>query len=183
VSRPQEELTAEIHRTTFEDRLDRVRTNLDLVFSDLGAMRQLQAEQGVLAGQVLPRLESTMRVFRGELQTIHDLLYRTQILPDEEALESLLANLAICLQGVIDLQSSSRTSNNDPCRWMRGCTPLAISPTKSAENAATELCARHENSGWIRFSNSPARSRNLNKTGCAFYDSCVTGPHSSGAHM
>ena len=106
VSRRQEELTEQIHRTTFEDRLDRVRTNLHLVFSDLGAVLQLQAEQGVLPGQVLRRLESTVRVFRGELQTIHDLLYRTQVLPDEEALESLLANLAICLQGVIDLQSS-----------------------------------------------------------------------------
>jgi len=106
VSKRQEELTAEIHRTTFEDRLDRVRTNLHLVFSDLGAVLQMQMEQGVLPGQVLRRLESTVRVFRGELQTIHDLLYRNQISPDEEALESLLANLAICLQGVIDLQSS-----------------------------------------------------------------------------
>ena len=106
VSRRQEELTEEIHRTTFEDRLDRVRTNLHLVFSDLGAVVQLQSEQGVLPGQVVRRLESTVRVFRGEMQTIHDLLYRTQVLPDEEALESLLANLAICLQSVIDLQSS-----------------------------------------------------------------------------
>jgi len=106
VSRRQEELMAEIHRTTFEDRMDRVRTNLHLVFSDLGAVLQLQGEQGVLPEQVLRRLESTVGVFRGELQTIHDLLYRTQVLPDEEALESLLANLAICLQGVIDLQSS-----------------------------------------------------------------------------
>src|SRR5436309_12717990 len=82
VSRRQEELTEEIHRTTFEDRLDRVRTNLHLVFSDLGTVLQLQAEQGVLPGQVLRRLESTVRVFRGEMQTIHDLLYRTQVLPD-----------------------------------------------------------------------------------------------------
>jgi len=36
VSRRQEELTEEIHQTTFEDRLDRVRTNLHLVFSDIG---------------------------------------------------------------------------------------------------------------------------------------------------
>src|SRR5690242_2736124 len=35
VSRRQEELTGEIHRTTFEDRLDRVRTNLHLVFPTL----------------------------------------------------------------------------------------------------------------------------------------------------
>jgi cob(I)alamin adenosyltransferase len=64
-----EELTAEIHRTTFEDRLDRVRTNLHLVFSDLASVQQLRSEQGTLPHQVLRRLESTVRVFRGELQT------------------------------------------------------------------------------------------------------------------
>ena len=106
VSRRQEELTAEIHRTTFEDRLDRVRTNLHLVFSDLGAVQQLQAEQGALPEQVLRRLESTVRVFRGELQTVHDLLYRPQVIPDEEPLESLLANLVICLQSLVELNGS-----------------------------------------------------------------------------
>lgn len=132
VSRRQEELTAEIHRTTFEDRLDRVRTNLHLVFSDLGAVLQLQAEQGALPGQVLRRLESTVRVFRGELQTIHDLLYRAQVLPDEEAIESLLANLAICLQGVIDLQSSQ----------LNGQTRSAALETglRSITNLANEIC-------------------------------------------
>jgi hypothetical protein len=106
VSRRQEELTQEIHRTTFEDRLDRVRTNLHLVFSDLGAVQQLQAEQGALPDQVLRRLESTVRVFRGELQTIHDLLYRSHVEPDEETLESILANLVVCLQSLVELNSS-----------------------------------------------------------------------------
>jgi len=86
VSRRQEELTEEIHRTTFEERLDRVRTNLHLVFSDLGVVQQLQLEQGALSGQVLRRLESSVRVFRGELQTIHDLLYASRMEPDEESL-------------------------------------------------------------------------------------------------
>lgn len=106
VSRRQEDLTAEIHRTTFEDRLDRVRTNLHLVFSDLGTVQQLQAEQGVLPDLVLRRLESTVRVFRGELQAVHDLLYRAQIAPDEETMESLFANLIICLQGLVDISGS-----------------------------------------------------------------------------
>jgi hypothetical protein len=103
LSRHQEELTEEIHRTTFEDRLDRVRTNLHLVFSDLGSVQQLQVEQGVLPDLVMRRLESTVRVFRGELQAVHDLLYRTQIMPDEETMQSLLANLVICLQGLIEI--------------------------------------------------------------------------------
>ena len=85
VSKRQEELTEDIHRTTFEDRLDRVRTNLHLVFSDFGSVQQLQAEQGALPDLVLRRLESTVRVFRGELQTIHDLLYRRKLMPEEDA--------------------------------------------------------------------------------------------------
>lgn len=113
VSRRQEELTEEIHRTTFEDRLDRVRTNLHLVFSDLGSVQQLQVEQGVLPELVLRRLESTVRVFRGELQAVHDLLYRCRAMPDEETMESLLANLIICLQGLADIDNAlpSRSAN------------------------------------------------------------------------
>ena len=106
VSRRQEELTDEIHYTTFEDRLDRVRTNLHLVFSDLGSLQQLQAEREALPELVLRRLESTVRVFRGELQAVHDLLYRCRVMPDEETLASLLANLIICLQSLDDIDNS-----------------------------------------------------------------------------
>ena len=113
VSRRQEELTAEIHRTTFEDRLDRVRTNLHLVFSDLGSVQQLQAEHGALSHHVLRRLESTVRVFRGELQTIHDLLYKSHIEPDEDTLESILANLLICLQSLVELREACPEENGE----------------------------------------------------------------------
>ena len=51
VSRRQEELTAEIHRTTFEDRLDRVRTNLHLVFSDFGAVQQCRPNRARCRGK------------------------------------------------------------------------------------------------------------------------------------
>ena len=129
VSRRQEELTEEIHRTTFEDRLDRVRTNLHLVFSDLGTVQQLQAEQGVLPELVLRRLESTVRVFRGELQAVHDLLYRCRVMPDEENMESLLANLIICLQGLVDIDNSlpSRSANLN-------------AGLRSISNLANEIC-------------------------------------------
>ena len=132
VSRRQEELTAEIHHTTFEDRLDRVRTNLHLVFSDLGSVQQLQAEQSALPGQVLRRLESTVRVFRGELRTIHDLLYRSRMEPDEEALESLLANLAICLQSLLEINSAFVTSNGQSASLDAGL--------KSIGMLANEIC-------------------------------------------
>lgn len=130
VSRRQEELTAEIHRTTFEDRLDRVRTNLHLVFSDLGSVQQLQAEQGVLTDLVLRRLESTVRVFRGELQAVHDLLYRAHITPDEETLESLLANLVICLQGLVEINGS----------LPNGKSPALIAGLRAIANLATDIC-------------------------------------------
>lgn len=129
VSRRQEELTEEIHRTTFEDRLDRVRTNLHLVFSDLGSVQQLQVEQGVLPELVLRRLESTVRVFRGELQAVHDLLYRCRVMPDEETMASLLANLIICLQGLADIGGSlpSRSAN-------------LTAGFRSIANLANEIC-------------------------------------------
>ncbi len=130
VSRRQEELTEEIHQTTFEDRLDRVRTNLHLVFSDLGAVQQLQADQGVLTDLVLRRLESTVRVFRGELQAVHDLLYRAHIAPDEEAMESLLANLIICLQGLVEINGS--LPNGKSLALNAGLGSIA--------NLATDIC-------------------------------------------
>lgn len=132
VSRRQEELTAEIHRTTFEDRLDRVRTNLHLVFSDLGSVRQLQAEQGPLPGQVVRRLESTVRVFRGELQTVHDLLYRSPMAPDEETLESILANLMICLQILVEINGSRPAAN--------GQSAVLDAGLRSVGHLANEIC-------------------------------------------
>ena len=130
VSRRQEELTEEIHRTTFEDRLDRVRTNLHLAFSDLGSVQQLQVEQGVLPELVMRRLESTVRVFRGELQAVHDLLYRSQIMPDEETMHSLLANLVICLQGLAEINGS----------LPNGRTPALNAGLRSVSSLANEIC-------------------------------------------
>lgn len=132
VSRRQEELTEEIHRTTFEDRLDRVRTNLHLVFSDLGAVQQLQAEQGALPGQAMRRLESTVRVFRGELQTVHDLLYRAHLEPDEDGLESLLANLVICLQSLVEI-SESRPGGD-------GQTSILGAGLRAVSRLAQDIC-------------------------------------------
>lgn len=131
VSRHQEELTEEIQRTTFEDRLDRVRTNLHLVFSDLGSVQKLQAEQGMLPEQILRRLESTVRVFRGELQTIHDLLYKSAQC-DEETLEPILANLAICLHSLVEM-SGSRPAGD-------GRSATLDAELRSIANLAREIC-------------------------------------------
>src|SRR5215470_18940636 len=129
VSRRQEELVEEIHRTTFEDRLDRVRTNLHLVLSDLEMIEQMNREHSALPSHVLKRLESSERVFTGELKTIHDLLYRTKLLPEEDALESLLANLTLCLGALIDLLNgeTQRSAGLD-------------AGLKTISNLANEIC-------------------------------------------
>jgi hypothetical protein len=129
VSRRQEQLVEEIHRTTFEDRLDRVRTNLHLVFSDLEAIDQINRQHSALPDQVLRRFESSVRVFTGELKTIHDLLYRSQLLPEEDPLESLLANLTLCLESLTDLL------NSQPKR----STALDAS-LREVSNLAREIC-------------------------------------------
>jgi hypothetical protein len=105
VSRRQEALVEETHRIAFEDRLDRVRTNLHLVLCDLDTILAISRSQAALPEATVRRFESTIRVFCGELQTIHDLLYRASLLPEEQPLESVLANLAVCLRELVDLLS------------------------------------------------------------------------------
>lgn len=103
VSRRQEELTEEIHRITFEDRLGRIRMNLHLVLSELQGIAGMSAEAGARRERILSRVESATAVFAGELQTIHDLLYRPQQTPDEQVLESILASLCAALRELSDL--------------------------------------------------------------------------------
>lgn len=103
VSRRQERLVEETHRIAFEDRLDRVQTNLHLVLSDLQAIATLCDESRVPMARIRTRLESAVIVFSGELRTIHDLLYRPQQTPEEPVLEGILATLAAALQELGDL--------------------------------------------------------------------------------
>ena len=93
VSGRQEELTEEIHRIAFEDRLGRVRTNLHLVVSELQEIAALCSDGRKAPASVQTRIESAAAVFTGELRAIHDLLYRPQEAPDEDVLESILAHL------------------------------------------------------------------------------------------
>ncbi|MCI0525313.1 MAG: ion channel [Acidobacteria bacterium] len=103
VSQRQEELIGEIHRTTFEDRLGRVRTNLHLVLSELQAIAEMCDGRNGAPERALARVESAAAVFAGELRAIHDLLYRPQQNPDEQTLESILANLTASLGELSDL--------------------------------------------------------------------------------
>jgi potassium channel LctB len=93
VSGRQEELTEEIHRIAFEDRLGRVRTNLHLVVSEIQEISAQCGDGRATPARVQTRIESAAAIFTGELRAIHDLLYRPQTAPDEDVLESILAHL------------------------------------------------------------------------------------------
>lgn len=93
VSGRQEELTEEIHRIAFEDRLGRVRTNLHLVVAEIQDLVASCGEDRIASDAVLTRFESAAAVFAGELRAVHDLLYRPQTEPEEDVLESILAHL------------------------------------------------------------------------------------------
>src|SRR5206468_9965598 len=116
----------------FEDRLGRVRTNLHLVLSDLQAIAGMCEDPNVRPHRVLARLESTATVFAGEMQTIHDLLYRPQQIPDEQALESILANLAGGLRELLELLS---------CRQdLRHHSPALQATLHTTAGLANEIC-------------------------------------------
>jgi hypothetical protein len=103
VSRRQEELAEETHRITFEARLGRVRTNLHLVLTDLQGIARLCGEGGHPPPRLRVRVESAASVFVGELRAVHDLLYRPDRAPDEEALAGILATVAAGLAEFRDL--------------------------------------------------------------------------------
>jgi hypothetical protein len=98
VSRRQDELVREIHRVTFEERLDRVQTNLHLVLSEMQAITAMCDDGKVRPERAGTRLESAALVFAGELRAVHDLLYRPQWAPEEAVLGAILASLGAALR-------------------------------------------------------------------------------------
>ena len=97
VSYRQDMLVREIHDVTFEERLDRVQTNLHLVVSELLAIAMLCDDGAARIERLGPRLETTTLVFTSELHAIHGLLYNPRRMPDEAVLAAILANLASAL--------------------------------------------------------------------------------------
>ena len=103
VSRRQDQLIEEIHLITFEDRLDRVRTSLHLVLTELQSIVATCQRKDWPRTQLLVRTQSAAAVFTGQLRTVHDLLYRPLRAPEEEVLEGILAGLASGLQAFTEL--------------------------------------------------------------------------------
>lgn len=97
VSYRQDILVRQIHNVTFEERLDRVQTNLHLVVSELLAIGAAYDDGAPRLPRMTPRLESTTLVFAGELRAIHHLLYAPEQAPDEAVLNAILANLSSAL--------------------------------------------------------------------------------------
>jgi len=105
VSHRQDELVSEIHRITFEERLDRVQTNLHMVISDMLAITAM-CEAQKPPSRIATRLESAVRIFNGEIRAIHDLLYQRQLVVEERVLAAILANLYSALNVLSELLQS-----------------------------------------------------------------------------
>ncbi len=102
VSHRQEELVSEIHRVTFEDRLDRIETNLHMVISELLAITAMTETKAPL-NRINTRLESAVILFSGELRTTRDLLYQPRLMVEEGVLAAILATLASAMNVLAEL--------------------------------------------------------------------------------
>jgi len=141
VNNRQEDLLVEIHRIAFEDRLARVRTNLHFVLMELQQIESECHNRVFSPERILPRIESVVMVFVGELKSIYDLLYRPYETPLETMLESMLAGLAANLRQLRDLLDRS-PEGTDPTDYFSALAFNAVlSPhLKSIHRLVTDIC-------------------------------------------
>jgi rhodanese-related sulfurtransferase len=104
VSHRQEELVLEIHRVTFEERLARVQTNLNLVISELLSIEEM-CDAEAPPNRIGTRLDSAALIFLGEVRAIHDLLYQPRLMVEEGVLATILALLTSALNVLSELLS------------------------------------------------------------------------------
>ena len=97
VSRRQDEVVREIHRVTFDERIDRIQTNFHMLLSELQAIAMMYDDGAATPERINARLESATLVFAAELRTVHYLLYRPAQAPEEPVLAGILASLASAL--------------------------------------------------------------------------------------
>ncbi len=125
VSRRQDQLIGEIHLTTFEDRLDRVRTSLHLVLTELHAIVATCERRDWPRDRLLARTESAAAVFTGQLRTVHGLLYRPMRPLEPEVLEAILAGLASGLQAFAELIEHLPAPEDRPAPLLRSLETMA----------------------------------------------------------
>jgi len=105
VSHRQDQLVGEIHRITFDERLDRVQSNLHVVISELLELTSLCETPTVPLRRVGTRLHSAVWLFLSELRTTHELLYQPRLQVEEIVLASILGNLASALDVLAELMT------------------------------------------------------------------------------
>ncbi len=130
VSRRQEQVVSEIHRIAFEDRLERVQTDLHLVLAELQRIALLCRTPNVPSEQIRARADSASGMCLAQLRTIHGLLYRPQEAPEEVMLEGILASLAIVLRELRDL-----------VRCLDSRSPYLSRNLDALSRLADEICA------------------------------------------
>jgi len=133
VSYRQEMLVREIHSVTFEERLDRVQTNLHLVVSELLAIAVLCDDGAARVERLGPRLETTTLVFTSELHAVHELLYKPQQAPDEPVLGAILANLASALNTLGEVLRCLPTNLHE--------SPALVTGLQTLNALANDICA------------------------------------------
>jgi hypothetical protein len=103
VSHRQDQMVGEIHSITFDERLDRVQSNLHVVISELLELMTLCETPTAPLRHVTTRLHSTVWLFLSELRTTHELLYQPRLQVEEIVLASILSNLASALEVLAEL--------------------------------------------------------------------------------
>jgi hypothetical protein len=125
LSRRQEEVMNEIHQIAFEDRLERVQSDLHLALIELQSIAQLCRTPEVPEEQIRVRVDSASGICLAELRTIHALLYRPQDTPGEALLEGILASLAGVMQELRDLVACLSSRSPYLTRNIEALTRLA----------------------------------------------------------
>jgi hypothetical protein len=103
VSHRSDQLVSEIHRVTFEERLDRIQTNLHVVISDMISITVVSEAADPPLNRISTRLESSMLLFQSEMRSIHGLLYQPKLSVEEGVLSAILADLNLTLTVFVDL--------------------------------------------------------------------------------
>jgi len=132
VSRRQDEIIREIQRVTFEERLDRVQTNLHLVLSELQMVAAMCDDRTCRPERMSARLDSVTLVFAGELRAIHTLLYRPYQAPEEPVLGAILTSLTASLYELSELLGLL------PGGFTR--SPILEETLKTVARLADEIC-------------------------------------------
>jgi len=132
VSHRQDELVREIHRVTFDERLNRVQSNLHAVIAEFLAINSAYEAGNVSTQRISTQLDSAVLLFLAELRTTHDLLYQPRLVVEEGVLGAILANLASALEVLAELLA------NLPSGFVRS-QPFQIA-LRNVSHLAEDIC-------------------------------------------